>query len=101
MNKVTKAGVAGLTALVLAGGATAAFANNGSGPDPAKDGKVDVTREHKGYERNHDSAKDQKADRSGKDNYKESWDKKDGAKDNSKDGSKDGSADPSKDLSLR
>ena len=48
MNKVTKAGVAGLTALVLAGGATAAFANTGSSPDPAKDGKVDVTREHKG-----------------------------------------------------
>ena len=95
MNKVTKAGVAGLTALVLAGGATAAFANNGSSPDPAKDGKVDVTREHKGYEANHDSAKDRSSDRSGKDTFKESWDRA------QEDGSKDGPADPSKDLSLR
>lgn len=92
MNKVTKAGVAGLMTLALAGGATAAFAGTGSGPDPVKDGKNDVTREHKASERSHDTAKDRSFDRSGKDNYKESWDRKE---------AKDGSGDPSPDLSPR
>ena len=81
MNKVTKAGVAGLMTLALAGGATAAFASPGSSPDPAKSAKVDVTREHKTFERKHDTSKDRSTDRSGKDTYKESWDRKDGSND--------------------
>jgi hypothetical protein len=98
MNKVTKAAVASLLTLGLAGGATAAFAGTGSGssPDPVKDGKVDVAREHKAVEKSHDTTKDRVADKSGKDNYKESWDHKDGSKDG-----RDGSGDPSPDLSLR
>ena len=91
MRKVTKAGVAGLLTLALAGGGTAAFAGTGSGPDPVKDPKVDVTREHKSFEKKHDTSKDRVSDRSGKDTYKESWDRKDGSKDGAG-GPKDASA---------
>jgi hypothetical protein len=91
MRKITKVGMASILALGMASGVTAAFAST-----DANQPKPDVKKEQTVVERRHDTTKDLRADRSGKDTYKESWDHSanDGGKDGSKDGPKDG---PSKD----
>lgn len=94
MRKLTKVGIASLLTLGLAGGATAAFASN-----DATQAKPDVKKEQTVVERRHDTLKDRKIDRSGKDTYKEGWDHS-GNDGGSKDGpSNDGQNDsPSYDL---